>query len=217
PVTLEILDGDGELVRRYASDDPPEPPLEGQNVPDYWPRPWQPLRADAGMHRFVWDVRYARPDVLRFGYPISAIPHYTPAEPRGPVVLPGTYTVRLTVDGQLYEQPLTVKMDPRVTTSPAEIARAHELSMRLYRAIGSSFAAMEQVQAFRADPANAARERDAAQLEAAFRGLNGTLGGLFRNVDGVDAGPTSQTVAAAGDALRALDEAFARWRALSGQ
>jgi len=216
-VTLEILDGDGEMVRRYAGDDPPEPPLEGQNVPDYWPRPWQPLRADAGMHRFVWDLRYPRPQGQRLGYPISAIPHYTPVEPRGPFVLPGTYTVRLTVDGLTYEQQLTVKMDPRVTTSQGELARQHELSMRLYRAINSSHAAMLQVQAFRADPANAAQDDQAAAFEGRLRGLTGTLGGLFRTVEGVDAGPTSQMVAAAGDTLRALDEALARWSDLGGR
>jgi hypothetical protein len=104
-----------------------------------------------------------------------------------------------------------------VTTSTGELARQHELSMRLYRAINSSHAAMLQLQALRADPANAAQDDQAAALEGRLRGLTGTLGGLFRTVEGVDAGPTSQTVAAAGDALRALQEALTASAALVGR
>jgi photosystem II stability/assembly factor-like uncharacterized protein len=214
PVTLEIFDGAGTLVRRYASDDPPELPLEGQNVPDYWPRPFRPLSAEAGLHRFVWDLRYPRPAVLRFSYPISAIAHDTPIEPRGPWVLPGSYVARLTADGQMYEQPLTVRMDPRVTTSAGELERQHALSMRLYRLLQDDFAALAEVQEFSADPANAARVEEAATVTATLRGLNGTLGSLLRIVDGADVGPTSQVVMAAGDAERELREALARWETL---
>ncbi len=214
PVTLEILDSSGALVRRYASDDPPELPLEGQNVPDYWPRPFQPLSAAAGLHRFVWDLRYPRPAVQRFSYPISAIPGYTPAEPRGPFALPGTYTVRLIVDGQVHEQPLIVRMDPRVTTSAGELARQHDLSMRLYGLLQEDFAALEQARAFRADEADTSRHDDAAAIEATLRGLNGTLGRLLSIVEAVDAGPTSQTVAATAEAERALRAALAEWEEL---
>ena len=214
PVTLEIFSDRGELVRRYASDDAPEPPLEGQNVPDYWPRPPQMLSAEAGMHRFVWDLRYPNPAVLRFSYPISAIPYNTPVSPRGPWVLPGTYTVRLTVDGQESEQPLVVKMDPRVTTSIGELNRQHELSMKLYRLLRQDFDALSAVQTFRADSGNAAKDSEAAALEATFRGLNGNLGSLFRIVGRADVGPTTQAVAAAGEAERALREALAQWEAL---
>ena len=45
-------------MRRYSSDDPPEPPVEGRNIPDYWIRPPQRLSAEAGLHRFVWDLRH---------------------------------------------------------------------------------------------------------------------------------------------------------------
>ena len=71
--TLEILDAAGPLVRRYASDDPPEPPVEGRNIPDYWIRPPQLLSAEAGLHRFVWDLRHEPPAASSFGYPIAAI------------------------------------------------------------------------------------------------------------------------------------------------
>jgi len=83
------------------------------------------------MHRFVWDLRYERPKGVRQGYPISAIDGYTPAEPRGPIALPGDYLVRLTVDGQIHMRGLRVKMDPRVETSPSALQQQFELSMRI--------------------------------------------------------------------------------------
>ena len=115
PVTLEILDSTGTLVRRYSSDDKPEPPVPGINVPEYWLRPFQPLLTTAGMHRFIWDLHAAHKGVPSdFEYPISAIYRDTPG-PEGEWMPPGTYTVRLNVDGRSYTQELVVKADPRVT------------------------------------------------------------------------------------------------------
>jgi photosystem II stability/assembly factor-like uncharacterized protein len=113
PVTLEIVDGTGKVVRTFASTDKPEPVDPGLNVPTYWVRPAQILSAEGGMHRFVWDLRLAPPASGRRNYPISAIYHDTPAEPLGAWVPPGDYTVRLTVEGKTFTQPMTVKADPR--------------------------------------------------------------------------------------------------------
>ncbi len=216
-VTLEILTESGRLVRRYSSADEPEPPLEGQNVPDYWPRPPQVLSAGAGLHRFVWDLHYPRPAVLRFRYPISAVVYNTPVEPYGPWALPGRYTVRLTVDGSVYEQELVVKMDPRVTTSTAELRRQHRLSMELYAFLQRNMMALEQVRAFRADSRNAGRDRDALEMETRLTRLNGTLGSLLRIVEGADVGPTSQVVEAIGATARELEEALIGWARMRGR
>jgi hypothetical protein len=90
-----------------------------------WPQMRGPLRATAGMHRWVWDLRATAPMATHYEYPISAVPHRTPLEPQGPLVVPGTYTVRLTVDGHSESAPLTVKMDPRVHTSMADLEALH--------------------------------------------------------------------------------------------
>src|SRR5690242_20543376 len=97
PATLEVLDAGGKIVRRYASSDTAMPPADIGNIPAYWIRPTRLLSAAPGMHRFVWDLRYERPAVLNTSYPIAAILHDTPREPRGLWALPGRYTVRLTV------------------------------------------------------------------------------------------------------------------------
>jgi hypothetical protein len=118
PVTLEIDDAAGKLVRRFSSEDKPDPANPDKlNIPTYWIRPVRVLSSSAGMHRFVWDLRYPTPDALEHDYPISAIYRDTPRYPLGASILPGEYRAKLIVDGTSYTQPLTIKMDPRVKTS----------------------------------------------------------------------------------------------------
>ncbi|MGH7532596.1 MAG: WD40/YVTN/BNR-like repeat-containing protein, partial [Gemmatimonadales bacterium] len=86
PVTLEIRNSAGQLVRRYSSADLPAPvDTVALNVPTHWLRPFQPLSGAPGMHRFVWDLHYPPPAALGAEYPIAAIDHDTPRMPRGPV------------------------------------------------------------------------------------------------------------------------------------
>ena len=153
PVALEILDASGKLVRKYASTDK-TPSLEEiaskHPIPMYWVREDKILSGRAGMHRFVWDVRYDAPKSLGHGYPISAIPHDTPLEPRGPWAMPGRYTVKLTVNGKSYTQPLTLKMDPRVKSSPAELVQQFATAQAAAQGMTESFDALAEVQSTRA-------------------------------------------------------------------
>ncbi len=124
PVQLEILDAHGTVVRRYSSTGPVTPApaeLAEQLIPPYWPQMNRPLPATPGMHRQIWDLHYTAPEAIRYEYPISAVPHRTPAVPQGPLALPGTYTVKLIAAGQSYTAPLTITMDPRVPTSAGDL------------------------------------------------------------------------------------------------
>jgi photosystem II stability/assembly factor-like uncharacterized protein len=135
PVVLEILDADGKLVRRYSSMDKPETTeaemAKTVSVPLYWVRMPKILSGQAGMHRWVWDLRFPLPKSERHNYPISAVPHDTPSEPQGPTVLPGQYQVRLTVNGHGSSAPLTVKMDPRVKVTRDGLLRQLRLEQQL--------------------------------------------------------------------------------------
>ena len=141
-VKLAIYDAAGQLVREYSTGDskpadvPAEPP---PNVPDYWLGHPEPLTEHAGLNRFVWDLRYAAPPVLRHEYPISALYQNTPALPLGAMVTPGRYTVRLTVNGRTFEQPLEVAMDPRVDVSPDALAQQLTLERKILDLVASSF------------------------------------------------------------------------------
>ena len=133
-VSLEIVDGGGNLVRRYTSGDAPEPSAEElarELIPSYWLAPPRVLPAAGGTHRWVWNLRYADPVSGTHGYPISAVPHATPRQPQGPLALPGSYLVRLTVDGRKLEQPLTLKPDPRVRLPEGALAAQLRLASEL--------------------------------------------------------------------------------------
>ena len=149
PVTLEILDAAGKVVRHYSSTDTLYT-IGDVNIPLYWVRPQQTLSAQAGPHRFVWDLHY-RPLNVPASYPISAVAGNTAPTPTSPWVMPGVYTVRLKVNGKSYTQPLTVRMDPRVKTALADLQQQHDLAMRAYRGWDSAMAAFDGVRTLRAE------------------------------------------------------------------
>ncbi len=141
PVSLEIVGPKGDVIRRYASTDAPyatPDELAKQLIPLYWLKMPESLPASPGMHRWVWDLRYAPPDSARYEYPISAVPHRTPRVPEGSLALPGTYTVRLTAAGQVLTAPLTVLMDPRVRATSAELVTLHTSERKLSATLSSS-------------------------------------------------------------------------------
>ena len=149
PVKLEIVDASGRVVRSFASNDVLKRLDEDANVPLYWVRPSQPLEATPGMHRFIWDMHWPAPDVSGFDFPISAIPHDTPRYPLGPAAIPGNYTVRLTVDGKTYTQPLTLRMDPRSTMTADALRAQFDNSMRAWEGIHKAASALREVRALR--------------------------------------------------------------------
>ena len=152
PVTLEILDADNHLVRRYASTDTPEATreeLSKQLIPLYWLKMPEELSATTGMHRWVWDLRYATPVAAHYEYPISAVPGRTPRTPQGPLALPGRYTVRLTAGGKTVTAPLVIKMDPRLSSTEADLQELFTLESSLATMVSRSSAASLQAHAVR--------------------------------------------------------------------
>jgi hypothetical protein len=147
----------------------------------YWVRPNQILSKEAGMHRFVWDMHYAPPDSLGHEFPISAIFHDTVKYPLGAWALPGAYNAKLTVDGKSYSAQFTVKMDPRITTSLADLRKQFEMQSGSVEGMNESFEALSQVQSVRSQlkeraakagkgalaDAIAALDKQAADLEGA--------------------------------------------------
>jgi photosystem II stability/assembly factor-like uncharacterized protein len=129
-VTLEILNDKKEVIRKYASNDTLYT-IPALNIPLYWIRPQVILSNKPGAHRFLWDLRYT-PLNVPVEYPMSAIKYNTPPVPTAPWVLPGKYTIRLTVNNSRIEQPLEIVMDPRVKTSMTDLKRQHDLSMICY-------------------------------------------------------------------------------------
>jgi photosystem II stability/assembly factor-like uncharacterized protein len=237
------------LVRRYSSSDPVEraDPATAP-VPVYWYRPPQTLSTAAGLHRFLWDLHYQplRGGGGRGGLPIAAVPHDTPPAPTSPWVAPGQYTLKLTVDGKSYTQPLTVKLDPRVTTPAIGLTQQFTLSKQLYDGILAAQKAQDEIGAMR-DRTNAQRGRaDDERALVAFQGklralegmtgsglaggrgtapsgpetlasITGTLMQLMTLLQGADVAPTTQLVSAVAERRAAVNRLLAQWTALKAE
>jgi photosystem II stability/assembly factor-like uncharacterized protein len=219
PVTIEILDSQGGLVRSFASDARPEPLPADRYFTKRWLKPPAPPSAAPGQHRFVWDLRYARPKAAEYRYMIAAVDgEDTPLQPRGPMVAPGTYTVRLKAGGRRYEQTLAVLPDPR-TAVPEEVFR-EKLAMerRIVAAMTSSFDALEAVRKMRKESqgakGKAAANAAAAALEKDLARTNKTLGTLLNQLEAADAPATETQTDGLKATLEALDGQLARSRRL---
>ncbi len=124
-ITLEIEDATGQVVRHLSSAPiPPMAEIPRVPFPEYWLARPSGMPTTIGTNRINWDLRYDAPRVFGHDFEINANPGLTPASPEGPLALPGTYTVRLTVGGVRSEQKLVVRNDP----TPASLATGIESS-----------------------------------------------------------------------------------------
>jgi len=267
PVTLEILDAGGRVIRSFSSDDPvrhPDPALDPvaynrlcQQTPTardcalplYWPAPPMVISTQPGMHRFSWDLHYAPipGDSGRRGGgedAVGAVPHRTYPAVEAPWAPPGAYTVRLTVEGRHYTQPLTLRLDPRVKTPAAGLLELATLSRRMYDGAVASHAAyarardlVAQLDKVQSDDARALAARIEAVAPAPKPAATGpgafafggqptpagppTLDGASRAMmtaamamQGADDTPTAREVAACARAEAQYRAALSQWTAL---
>ena len=130
-VQLEIFDEQKNLVRHFSSH---SHSIEEQIPTKYLPLPvaerWfakpEVLEKTPGMHRFVWDLTWGSS-----GGPTDdddAAYH----RPKGPKAVPGNYEVRLTVDGKVQNQLLTVVMDPRSPATSQVLAQQLRLGRQIF-------------------------------------------------------------------------------------
>jgi hypothetical protein len=234
PVKLEILDSSGQVIRSYSSDDKPAKPGKPPTIADYWFRPEPPLSTAAGTHRFIWDLRYAPPETAsrRGGgeYSMSiAFGMNAAHEPQGPLVLPGEYQVRLTVDGKSYTQPLKVNMDPRVIVPKSDMEAEFALASKLYGGLVQAAHALDEIAVFRlranaADPQKlkmleeiepaGERPPGTAEVKPTLSSVRGALAQLETELDAADAAPTEQQSAAAEKSLGQLDQLLRAWESI---
>jgi hypothetical protein len=173
PVTLQIRDARGAIVRRYSSTDlelDPHPAIDPVaynavcqatpsapfcNVPLYWPA--KPIRVGtrAGMHRFAWDLRMdplPRETAAEVNdeEATGAVPGRTYPVVEAPWAPPGAYTVELIVDGTTYRQPITVRLDPRVRTPARALTQLATESRALWARAHETHRAHRQARALAA-------------------------------------------------------------------
>jgi hypothetical protein len=166
---------------------------------------------------------------------MGAVVGETPPQPEGPLALPGSYEVRLSVDGQVYRQPLEIRMDPRVSTSRADLERQFQLELRVATALENNVRAYRELASLRSQLQNAkARAADARELVAAagdldrraamlagsdhiagdlptLANLSGSLATILGAVESADSAPTAQEYAAFEQAQRSLAGLLSSW------
>jgi hypothetical protein len=139
-VSLEIMDSQGKLVRRFSNEEKKE-----AETPPEWPDqtpPEEKIPTDAGLNRFAWDLR------AKGATPLAGEPG---AEFRnlGPIVLPGKYSVRLTAEGKSYTQPLELKVDPRVKISPEDLQKQADLEQKILAQVSAIHEAVTSIREVR--------------------------------------------------------------------
>ena len=239
PVVLEILDSGGKVVRKYASNEAPESTMEElskQLIPLYWLRMPKTLPGTPGTHRWVWDLHYTTPTSTNYSYPISAVPHDTPRTPQGPLALPGAYTVRLTAEGKVLTAPLTIKIDPRVHATPADLQSLFAAQVKLAAMVSKSATASLEVHSAReqletlsksAQPAvkeaienldkelagvlSGRAKADGGEAEPGIDDVAGESAALYEQVGMADAAPTAAQLKASDHASEEVAEALKRW------
>lgn len=138
---LEILDADGKVIRKYSSNKKKEDKQLPEEGPDL-EADRDVLPGEIGLNRFVWDLHYE---------PASKVPGTTTwgGGVDGPLVLPGTYQLKLSVGGQSYTAPIEVKLDPRMTTSADDLKAQFDLDLKIRDRVTEAHDAVNQMRDLR--------------------------------------------------------------------
>jgi hypothetical protein len=203
-ITLDVLDAAGHEVRHMSSA-PIAPVEEAAHPPnpDFWLATPQPIPTELGLNRVNWNLRYDDPPAFSHSWEINANPGLTPASPEGPLAPPGTYTVRLTVNGKAYTQTVSVRNDPRSPATAAALSAQHALEMKAYAGAKSAWDGYQQATALHeaAEKAGAgggavadAAKLFVAQLDSVSGGTGGGRGRGFGRGGGGGAPPSFRAV-----------------------
>ncbi|WP_439105846.1 VPS10 domain-containing protein [Congregibacter sp.] len=125
-VSLEILESDGDLIKRFST--------QGDNK----------LEAQEGANLFVWDMRY--PDAVSF----DGLILYS-ANTKGPKAVPGTYTARLTVNGESMDREFDILKDPRVFSSQQDLQAQFDFLIDVRDKLSQANQAVLDIRALRTD------------------------------------------------------------------
>jgi photosystem II stability/assembly factor-like uncharacterized protein len=265
---IEIVNAAGRVVRTYSSADRvlnPDPARDPEaydrvcqqnpkapdcNLPLYWAAPSFALATSPGMHRITWDLRYEpiadeRENLAEDESGNGAVPHRTFPAMEAPWAPAGKYIVRLTGGGKRYEQPLTLKLDPRVTTPAAGLTQLSTLSTEIYDNAVAARAAYARARTVRerlgkapgaeatalaakvdslapakveAD-AHSPRRRRVAEKETAptLESVGDDLMAAAMAMQGADIAPTANQIAACRRASASYRAVLARWNVLEKQ
>jgi photosystem II stability/assembly factor-like uncharacterized protein len=214
-VTLEFLDARGTVIRSVSSKD--------RNGPASKP----------GLHRYVWDMRYADAQGVEGGTYLAG------GNLRGPVALPGTYQVRLKAAGRDLVEPLRIVADPRSQAAVADLQKQFDLLIAIRDKVSAVHDTVNEIKKIRADLAKR-NDRASTELDRALEGLqkeivelrftgfddqmlvfdlklNNRMAALQNYVAQGDFAPTDQQQAVFKELSAAIDNALSRFEGLKAR
>jgi len=186
-VSLTILTPQGKVIRRFSSKDKPAPLPNNLPIAPRWLEPPAELNAKAGIHRWIWDLRYGR-GAEAIG---DSDDDNGPPAP-GPLVLPGAYQVKLIADGKTFTQTLTVQMDPRSIATPAELNQQFTWAQKIYLSLTEANSAITKLTASK-------------QSVARIQPLASALNGLLNAIESADRTPPAQVLSAYRETMQKLE------------
>jgi photosystem II stability/assembly factor-like uncharacterized protein len=181
PIQLQVFDDHGNLIRTMSSTLPA--PISGEEFPRYWlasPES-RALGTQIGLNRVNWNLYYDDPPALRHDLEneMNMTPGATTPGPHGPQVIPGVYTLKLTVDGKVYTRDVTVVNDPRVGQSPelmAALRTQSKLTLLSVQGMEQSYAGHEEVDAVKSQLAALMQTKLPDDVAAQAKTLDASLG-----------------------------------------
>jgi photosystem II stability/assembly factor-like uncharacterized protein len=232
-VVLDILDGRSHVVRRFSSKDRPTPVPANAPIAPRWFAPPQVLSTAAGMHRFVWDLRYGRSGVKAEDDDADEDGDRW----QGPLVLPGSYRVKLIVAGRESMQPFEVAMDPRSHATNDQLAAQFDLAQRAFEDMIQALKAVGEITALRTELSKkSAGGKLPADLSASIAGVDKQANAILTGpppatdqglraaslgltvtlsvVEGADRTPPSQAQELYNQSARTLKTRLAEWQTL---
>jgi photosystem II stability/assembly factor-like uncharacterized protein len=171
-VRLEVFDAQRNLVRQFSSQDTSQMKHALLPVAERWLTKPEVLEKTAGMHRFVWDLTWHSS-----GSP-DADEDAETQSPSGPKTVPGTYQVRLTVDGNTQKtqtQSLTVIMDPRSPATPEVLAQQLKLGEQIFAETIEPRRALAEIVSVQKQLADIQQKLEQNKLEAQSATLKAAL------------------------------------------
>ncbi len=239
-ITIEILDASGKVIRKFPKKEEPS----GPDDEDFFFRAGGPkdLPAEAGLNRFVWDLRYEG------STPVPHAPLWGGGND-GPEALPGKYQVRLTVLGKVYTAPLEIQPDPRLQVTQEDLAKQFDLLIKIRDKQTETDDAIIQIRDLRdqitavnkrmkndprekavADQGKALDKKMTAVEEALIQTkaksgqdvlnfpvrLNNHLAALAGVVESADTAPTKQSYEVFDQVSKQVDEQLAKWKEIIG-
>jgi hypothetical protein len=191
PISLEVIDASGAIVRHLSST-PSAPVTEAAQPPEpnFWLAPTLSMPTNVGTNRVNWDLRYDPPPAFTHSFEINANPGLTPPSPEGPLVIPGIYTLKLTVGGKSYTQRVTVNNDPRSPAKASDLRAQLDLQMKYYDDAKESSDAYDHITTMRHSLAEYTHGSTPAEIVTAATALDAKLAALGGTTDRGRGGPT---------------------------